>query len=119
MYRFTVGGVVTILLLYCGVLPNATPQQAKEIPPTSTVPLPSSYPESPDGLKKLIEDIFGAVKSGNNEKASSYFSNLTIPDHDAWFLKTFGPAEGPDLKPSTRNCSRRQPTVSGKRSNMR
>lgn len=96
MYRFTVGGVITTLLLCSGMLLNATHQQTKEIPPTSTVPLPS-YPESPDGLKKLIEDIFSVVKSGNNEKAFSYFSSLTIPDHNAWFVKTFGPTEGPRL----------------------
>jgi TonB family protein len=76
---------------------NAMPQQTKEIPPTSTVPLPS-YPESPDGLKKLIEDIFGAIKSGNNEQVSSYFSSLTMPGHSAWFVKTFGSAEGPRLE---------------------
>jgi TonB family protein len=97
MSRFVVSGVVAILLLRVSMLPNATPQQPKETPPTTTVPLPS-YPESPDGLKKLIEDIFGAVKSGNSEKASSYFSTLTIPDHNAWFVKTFGPAEGPRLE---------------------
>jgi TonB family protein len=85
------------MLLHVGMLPNATRQQSKEIPPASTVPLPS-YPESPDGLKKLIEDIFGAIKSGNSEKASLYFSSLTIPDHNAWFVKVFGPAEGPRLE---------------------
>src|SRR6266481_8324540 len=97
MYRFAVGGVVAILLLHVSMLPNATRQQSKEIPPASTVPLPS-YPESPDGLKKLIEDIFGTIKSGNSEKASLYFLSLTIPDHNAWFVKTFGPAEGPRLE---------------------
>ena len=97
MYRFTVGGVIASLLLYSGMSLNAMPQQTKEIPPTSTVPLPS-YPESPDGLKKLIEDIFGAIKSGNNEQVSSYFSSLTMPGHSAWFVKTFGSAEGPRLE---------------------
>jgi TonB family protein len=97
MYRFAVGGVGAILLLHVSMLPNATRQQSKEISPASTVPLPS-YPESPDGLKKLIEDIFGTIKSGNSEKASLYFLSLTIPDHNAWFVKTFGPAEGPRLE---------------------
>jgi TonB family protein len=97
MHRLAVGGVVAILLLHVSIPPKAEPQQAKEIPPTSIVSLPS-YPESSDGLKKLIEDIFHAVKSGKSEKASSYFSSLTIPDHNAWFVKTFGPAEGPRLE---------------------
>ncbi len=34
------------------------------------------------------------VKSGDKEKAASYFSSLAIPDHAAWFTKTFGPMEG-------------------------
>lgn len=97
MHRFAVGGFVAMLLLHVSMLPNGAAQQPKETPPTSTVSLPS-YPESPDGLKQLIEDIFEAVKSGNSEKTSSYFSSLAIPDHNAWFVKTFGPAEGPRLE---------------------
>lgn len=91
-------GAATIILLFsCGMLLDATPLQTKEIPSASTVPLPS-YPESPDGLKKLIEDVFGVIKSGNNELATSYLSSLAIPNHNAWFVKTFGPAEGPRVE---------------------
>jgi TonB family protein len=70
-------------------------QESKEVSPT-IASLPS-YPDSPDGLKKLIEDILGVVKSGDTEKASLYFSSFEIPDNEAWFLKTFGPVEGPRL----------------------
>jgi TonB family protein len=97
MRRFTVGGATSLLLLHISMLPGAALQQPNELPPTTTVSLPS-YPESADGLKKFIEDMFGVLKSGDSEKASWYFSSLTIPDHDAWFMKTFGPEEAPQLE---------------------
>ena len=56
---------------------------------------PSSYPESPDGLRDLVENIFGAIRSGDTAKTSAYCSNLLISDHMAWFAKVFNPTEGP------------------------
>jgi TonB family protein len=96
MGRFAVGAALSILLFHVGSLQSAGAQQADETPPTSATL--RTYPESPDGLKRLIEDILGVVKSGENEKASSYFSSLAIPDDEAWFLRTFGAAEGPRLE---------------------
>lgn len=57
-----------------------------------------AYPESADGLKKLVEDIFVAVKAKDGAKASSYMSGLVIPEHGAWFAQTFGAAEGARLE---------------------
>lgn len=55
---------------------------------------PGAYPSSPDGLKLLILDVFTAMKSKDDQKASSYFSSMTLPEHTAWFTTTFGPTEG-------------------------
>ena len=55
---------------------------------------PAAYPASPDGLKLLIRDVFTAMKSKDDQKASAYFSSMTLPEHTAWFTKTFGPTEG-------------------------
>jgi TonB family protein len=57
-----------------------------------------AYPESADGLKKLVDDIFVAVKSKDGAKISSYVSGLAIPDHRAWFVQTFGATEGVRLE---------------------
>jgi|HubBroStandDraft_1064217.scaffolds.fasta_scaffold60655_3 hypothetical protein len=74
MHRFAVGGVSVILLLHVSMLPSNSLQQPKDPAPVAgAIP---SYPESAEGLKHLIEDIFGALKAGENEKASSYFSGL-------------------------------------------
>ena len=55
---------------------------------------PAAYPASPDGLKLLIRDVFTAMKSKDDQKVSSYFSSMTLPEHTAWFTETFGPTEG-------------------------
>lgn len=57
-----------------------------------------TYPESAEGLTKLVEDIFAAIKSKDEAKISSYASALTIPDHAAWFAQTFGGSEGERLE---------------------
>jgi TonB family protein len=54
----------------------------------------AAYPASPDGLKLLIRDVFTAMKSKDDQKTSSYLSSMTLPEHTAWFTKTFGPTEG-------------------------
>jgi hypothetical protein len=55
---------------------------------------PAAYPASPNGLKLLIRDVFTAMKSRDDQEASAYFSSMTLPEHTAWFTKTFGPTEG-------------------------
>src|ERR1700736_719600 len=97
MRRFRAGLIATISLLFVGKSLNADTQEPKDTPPTPTVSQ-AAYPESADGLKKLTEDIFAVVKSGDKEKAASYFSGLAIPDHAAWFARIFGAAEGARLE---------------------
>jgi TonB family protein len=53
-----------------------------------------AYPESADGLKQLIQDIFSAMRAKDNAKLSSLFASMTLPDLAAWFTQTFGPTEG-------------------------
>jgi hypothetical protein len=53
-----------------------------------------SYPESTDGLKKLMSDILDAQKSGDKDKMASLVKSLTVPDADAWFKKVFGDDKG-------------------------
>ena len=72
-------------------------QEGKDDTAAQTGAVPS-YPESVEGLKSLVQDIFEAIKSGNVSTKSPYFWSLVIPDHSAWFAKTFGPVEGPRLE---------------------
>lgn len=56
--------------------------------------LPTADAVSSEGLKLLIRDVFTAMKSNDDQKVSSYFSNMALQEHTAWFTKTFGPTEG-------------------------
>jgi TonB family protein len=57
----------------------------------------SGYPDSPEGLKTLIDDILAAVKARRNDRVSELLNNLAIPDYKTWFVKEFGSDEGPRL----------------------
>ena len=97
MRRFLIASVIAVLLLFVGTSMNALPEKQKDISPKPTAALPV-YSESEDGLRSLIGDIFGAMKSGEKDLASSYFASLEIPDRAGWFTKAFGPVEGPRLE---------------------
>ena len=55
------------------------------------------YPETPDGLKHLIEEGLAALKS-TGTPSDAYLARLEIPDHASWFAQVFGPAEGAGLE---------------------
>lgn len=79
-----------IVLLSVGVPARARSQDSS----AST----TAYPESEDGLKSFIKDMLESVKFGKTNKESAFLASLPIPDHRAWFSKTFGPEEGARLE---------------------
>jgi TonB family protein len=84
------------LLLFLGTaLATCVPAQQAETGAVSTSVQSSA--QSPDGLRVLVGNIFGAVQSGDRAAVSTYCENLLIPDHHAWFLRTFGTDEGSRL----------------------
>jgi hypothetical protein len=95
MRRLASFAIVAIPVIFLGVArgrANQRNQQANERVSTET---PAS--ESPATLRQLILDILNSMESLDDAKTSTYFSNLTIPDHGEWFLKVFGTSEGPRL----------------------
>ena len=58
----------------------------------------ATYPESADGLKSLLQDIFAAMKSGDKKKFSQLIASLKLPNHKQWFTQTFGATEGGHLE---------------------
>jgi|HubBroStandDraft_2_1064218.scaffolds.fasta_scaffold37564_2 TonB family protein len=97
MRRFLLASIVAVLLLQVSMSMKAVPEEQKENSPKQITAIPA-YPESEDGLKNLIGDIFRAMTSGETDMASPYFASLEIPDGLAWFTKAFGPVEGPRLE---------------------
>jgi TonB family protein len=94
MCRFLIASTIAVLLLSVGTSLKAVAEKQTDNSPKQTTAIPA-YPESEDGLKNPIGDIFGAMKAGETNMASSYFTSLEIPDRVAWFTKEFGPVEGP------------------------
>src|SRR5688572_5996368 len=42
---------------------------------------PVKYPESPEGLEKLTNDMLAAVKDGNKERAAELAKSMVLPNH--------------------------------------
>jgi hypothetical protein len=82
-------------ILFCGA--SASGQQSTIPHAVRAVDALSTYPESAEGLRNFLGDIFAAMKSGDSGKSSAYLATLAIPDHGTWFLEKFGPCEGPRL----------------------
>jgi TonB family protein len=96
-----VGAGIATLLIVLGAVTSGwsqeTNQDAGAVAPAGAASA-GAYPESADGLKRLVEDILGAVKAKDDAQISLYVSGLAIPEHGAWFVQTFGAAEGARLE---------------------
>ncbi len=73
------------------------------LPPTRAQQLPSvlagSYPDSPEGLRKLMGDLVAAAKT-NSKRESQLVASLRLPDAASWFADVFGPDNGATLAAS-------------------
>src|SRR5262249_1533331 len=99
--RLGLSATITMILYSCAVLglpvgaTGLPGSEAKvELQETPRSAALSAYPESIEGLKGQLQDIFAAVKAGDDAKSAAYLADFSIPDHEDWFLKMFGPAEG-------------------------
>jgi len=97
------GIVGVILVIGLSAVASGSSQEVKQdanaAAPAPTAGAPEgTYPESGEGLKKLVDDMFVAVKSKDEAKISSYIAGLAIPEHGAWFVQTFGASEGARLE---------------------
>ena len=51
-----------------------------------------------EGLQNLLQDWFAAIKAGDTAKNTQYLESFAIPNHQEWFVKTFGATEGARLE---------------------
>src|SRR5271154_6887586 len=87
--------IAAVLLVQFTALAPPRPIPQEQNAPANTAV--SKYPDTPEGLKGLLDDIFVAVKSNDIANYSSYFADMAIPKDDAWFAQAFGPTEGARL----------------------
>lgn len=56
-----------------------------------------SYPDSTEGLERLIRDILGALENGKKAEAQKLTKSLELVDPEVWFAETFGADRGEKL----------------------
>jgi TonB family protein len=70
---------------------------AQAAPPAAAAPgvtIPP-YPDTPQGLEKLLGDMTKRIKEGDTVTLAAYAQSLALPNPDAWFLSVFGSDLGP------------------------
>ncbi len=64
----------------------------------ATQPGKSAYPETKEGLTKLIQDVLAASQdAAQKDKLATLIKDMRLPNHEAWFKKTFGDEKGGKL----------------------
>lgn len=63
----------------------------------------ANYPNSPEGLKHLIDDLRDYSKHKQEAKLNSALSSLQFPDHSDWFTTSFGAEDAADLEKEYQN----------------
>lgn len=57
------------------------------------------YPNTSDGLQRLIEDILQAAKAKDTIKENDLIQSLLMSGESTWFTDVYGPGSGPVLLP--------------------
>lgn len=83
--------MVLPLLLYFFVI--AAPITTKSLPHQDAAP----YPNSTDGLQKLVGGMLTAQRTGGYKALEPYLQSLALPDGASWFSNAFGDVNGPQL----------------------
>ena len=60
-------------------------------------PAQGAYPNSADGLKKLVRDILDATKSHDAKKETQLIHSLILPNDTPWFKAVFGSDLGDEV----------------------
>jgi hypothetical protein len=57
----------------------------------------ASYPNTPDGLHQLLNDLLLMAKNKDLPKLRSQIAEMEIPNYESWFAGTFGKENGERL----------------------
>jgi hypothetical protein len=84
------------LLAVCFLNPGAIRSQESSTPsPPAKSPRDGTYPDSADGLQKLLSDLISSLKNGENDRVAGALRNMEVPDCDAWLHRHY-PADSAD-----------------------
>jgi hypothetical protein len=71
---------------------------------SATVPLVPSYPDTTEGLERMIEDMISLEKRGQSAELNPYLQSLILPRPEAWFASRFGTAHCEEEKLGANDC---------------
>jgi len=96
-YRILICFAGALFATVCTDAQIATQADAPEASAVQGDAAAPTYAETPDGLMKLVQNLYEAEKAGDTKRSSDIYTNLVIPNHSQWFGKTFGGPEGERL----------------------
>lgn len=82
------------LVLLCCTSQPVVAQTTRPAPLPTTLP---GYPDSVEGLTKLMKDMLAASAAGNERLIVALAHTMVLPNHVKWFNKTFGETTAPRL----------------------
>jgi len=94
-------GVAIVALLFGLAAPCAWPQAPASdrgaSPQSGALATSQSYPDSPDGMKAQVENLFAAWRTQDQQQISAALDIFILPDADAWFAQVFGADQAKQL----------------------
>jgi TonB family protein len=75
-------------------VPKDATQPAQQTPASATIP---SYPDTAQGLEKLMKDMMKLTKNDNHNELAAYARSFMLPDAESWFKSVFGEKLGAQL----------------------
>jgi hypothetical protein len=57
----------------------------------------TAYPDTSEGFQRMLQDLFAAIRGGNEEQVMHLLQSFALPNAKAWFTRVFGPEEGARL----------------------
>jgi TonB family protein len=96
-YRILICFAGALFAMACAAAQTAPQAEAPKAAAVQGDVAAPTYAEPPDGLKKLVQDLFDTEILGDTKRSSETYTNLVIPSHSQWFGKTFGNEEGERL----------------------
>ena len=97
MHFFSKTRIAALILLSMSPGACAIAQTSDADPPA----LPSSPSQTADSLdlrKNQLRELLEAIGASDTKKSKPYLDSLAIPNHQEWFIRVFGPTEGPRLE---------------------
>ncbi len=89
---------LTLFLALLTLLPLAC--EAQEPAPAPQPAVVPNYPDSPDGLKRLVTVMVEATKNNDQKTLAAYAQSLRLPNPEAWFKDVFGEVPGTQIAAS-------------------